>query len=378
MRKVLLGTTAMVTAGMLACAPSAIAGEAPLKLGITGVMEQWLGYSAQDGRTGQDYSGFNQISDTEVIFKGSTDLDNGLTVGVDVQLEGNSTADQIDESYMWISGNFGKFILGSENSAQYIMHHGVQDFGIGLISGDAPAWITPIADDEGDVISMGSYYRGTLGSTYIEPTGMNDTEGVTYFTPRFQGVQIGLSYKPDAKGEDSSAMPNRDVDMTDAITGSVNYVQSFDNANVGVSLGYGTVSRTTADDDSDPTALNMGLRVGFGGLGIEASYGAFDDTGARNGESYAVGANYSMGPWGISLAYMHGERDGTGSEATNDLDNQAAAKTLHLSSRYALGPGVSFRGTLGHTRIESDDVAIDDSVDDISATYLVVGVAVSY
>ena len=43
--------------------------------------------------SGQDYSGFNQSSDAEVFFKGSTDLDNGLTIGVDVQLEGNTSGD---------------------------------------------------------------------------------------------------------------------------------------------------------------------------------------------------------------------------------------------------------------------------------------------
>ena len=89
MRKVLLGTTAMVAAGMLASAPSAIAAE-KLQLGLGGYMEQWFGYTAQDGMSGQDFSGFNQIMDPEVYFRGSTELDNGLTIGVDVQLEGNT------------------------------------------------------------------------------------------------------------------------------------------------------------------------------------------------------------------------------------------------------------------------------------------------
>ena len=132
-----------------------------------------------------------------------------------------------------------------------------------------------------------------------------------------------------------------------------------------------------ADDDSDPTALNMGLTVGVGGFGVGAAYSTFDDSGASNGEGYAVGANYSMGPWGLSLTYFHGERDGTMMD-DDTLMNQAASNTVHLSAKYALGPGVTAKGTLGHVSIESDDTAIDESVDDISATYLVVGVAVSY
>ena len=201
MRKVLLGTTAMVAAGMLASAPSAIAAE-KLKLGVSGYMEQWFGYSAQDGRSGYDYSGFNQIMDAEVFFKGSTELDNGLTVGVDVQLEGNSGGDMIDESYMWISGSFGQFILGSENTAQYKMGYAPSDFGIGLISGDQPSWVTAIPDAEGDKISYptggGGYWRNPMGSVWVEVLGMNDTQGVSYYTPRFQGVQIGVTYTPEA------------------------------------------------------------------------------------------------------------------------------------------------------------------------------------
>ncbi len=379
MRKVLLGTTAMVAAGMLASAPSAIAAE-KLKLGVSGYMEQWFGYSAQDGESGQDFSGFNQIMDAEVFFKGSTELDNGLTVGVDVQLEGNTGGDQIDESYMWISGSFGQFILGSENTAQYKMGYGPSDFGIGLISGDQPSWVTPVADAEGDKISLTSkgYWRNPMGSSsWVEVLGMNDTQGVSYYTPRFQGVQIGLTYTPDVSaGEDDGSMPNRDTDNADAISAGINYKQSFDNASVGASLTYGTVTRTMADDDSDPSALSMGLTVGVGGFGIGASYAAFDDSGVKNGEGYSVGANYGTGPWGVSLTYFHGERDGTMMDDT--LMDQAALNTVHLSAKYALGPGVTAKGTLGHASIESDDTAIDESADDVSATYLVVGVAVSY
>ena len=385
MKKVLLGTTAMVAAGMLAAAPSAIAAE-KLKLGVSGYMEQWFGYTAHDGAEGQDYSGFDQKSDAEVFFKGSTELDNGLTIGVDIQLEGNSQygargGDTIDESYMWVSGSFGKFILGSENTAQYMAGaYAPSDYGIGLISGDQPNWVPALKDAGGKAINVtGGYWRNPMGSVWLEPIGMNDTEGVTYFTPRFEGVQIGVSYVPDAQSEDSNAQPNRDSGYDDAITGAINYKNSFGNATVKASLGYGTVTRTSGvEDDSDPTALNMGLVVNVGDFGIGAAYGAFDDSGAKNGESYAVGASYDMAPWGLSLVYFHGERDGTGTASGGDLMNQAAGDTVHLSAKYALGPGVTAKGTLGHVTWESDDSMLADDVDDVSGTYLVVGLAVSY
>jgi hypothetical protein len=63
MKKILLGTTAIVAAGMIAAAPSAIAAE-KIKLSVGGYMEQWFGYTnADDGGEGavdQDFTGFDQ------------------------------------------------------------------------------------------------------------------------------------------------------------------------------------------------------------------------------------------------------------------------------------------------------------------------------
>src|SRR3546814_8833431 len=47
-----------------------------------------------------------------------------MKVGLDVQLEAETCGDQIDESYLWFQGDFGKLVLGSENSAAYLMSYG--------------------------------------------------------------------------------------------------------------------------------------------------------------------------------------------------------------------------------------------------------------
>ena len=58
MKKILLGSTAIVAAGMIVSAPSAIAAE-KLKLSVGGYMEQWFGYVSADDVDGQDYGGFD-------------------------------------------------------------------------------------------------------------------------------------------------------------------------------------------------------------------------------------------------------------------------------------------------------------------------------
>ena len=93
MKKILLGSTALVAAGMIASAPAS----AKMKLSVGGYMEQWVGYVSQDDVGTADYSGVDVKSDSEVHFKGMVKLDNGMSVGVNVQLEANTSGDTIDE-----------------------------------------------------------------------------------------------------------------------------------------------------------------------------------------------------------------------------------------------------------------------------------------
>jgi hypothetical protein len=224
MNKILLGSTAIVAAGMIASAPTAIAAE-KLKLSVGGYMEQWVGYVSSDDGTDQDFSGFDVKSDAEIHFKGMTKLDNGMSVGVNVQLEANSNAgDQIDESYLILKGAFGEINLGSENSAMYKMHYAPSDYGIGLNSGDNSSWTATVADAEGDSISKSGTFRGPFGSTYIEPNRVNDSTKITYYTPRVSGFQLGVSYSPDGN-QDANGQPNRDTADTDYVMVGANFVQ---------------------------------------------------------------------------------------------------------------------------------------------------------
>ena len=46
----------------------------------------------------------DQKHNSEICFIGQTTLDNGLTVGVNVQIEANTEADQVDETYLFLQG----------------------------------------------------------------------------------------------------------------------------------------------------------------------------------------------------------------------------------------------------------------------------------
>jgi len=374
MKKILLGSTAIVAAGMIASVPSADAAS-KMKLGLGGYMEQWIGFTSGDDGAGQDYSGVNIVSDPEVFFKGKTKLDNGLTIGVNVQLEATQNGDQIDEQYMTVSGAFGQIILGDENSAMYKMHYAPSDYGIGMNSGDNTVWNKPVSDAEGDSISMGSHYRSPFGATYIEPDAINDAAKISYFTPRVSGFQLGLSYAPDAK-QDSNALPNRDAVNSDYVMVGANFVQKMGGMSVAISGGYGTVT-DAAEGGTEPEATSFGIKLGMGGVSAGVSYANFSDAGNNDQEGINAGVAYSSGPMGVSLAYYHGEKDGNNGSALT-LDGQAERDIIHLSAKYAMGPGVTLAGTLGHAVYTSDDADLHNSVDDSESTYVVMGLKVGF
>ena len=44
-------------------------------------------------------------------------MDNGITYGAQVELEGYTIGDQIDEHYLYAKGGFGKVTLGADDAA---------------------------------------------------------------------------------------------------------------------------------------------------------------------------------------------------------------------------------------------------------------------
>lgn len=356
MKKVLLGSTAIVAAGLIA-APSAMAAE-KIQASVGGYMEQWFGYSSVDEDGTRDVDGLDVKSDSEIHFKGSTTLDNGIEFGVNVQLEANhNSSDQIDESYLIVKGSFGEINLGSENSAMYKMHYAPSDFGIGINSGDQIDW----AAISGSAVSSGGYFRGVLGSTYVEPNRANDSEKLTYYTPRFAGFQLGASYSPDTNQDDNSPV-DRATGVSDMVAVGANYSGDFGGASVGVSLGYGTFLESASGTD-EPEAYNAGITIGVGGFGVGASFAGADDSNA-DGTSYNLGVSYSSGPFGVSLSYFHGE-----------VEDQSEQDTIHLSGKYALGPGVSANATIGYAEFADDDAV---GTDEVEATYIVTGIRLSF
>ena len=142
MKKLLLGSTALVAGGLMA-APAMAAD--PIKIGVGGYYQFFAlagnieGVYAPDG-TSIQYKGLQFIQEGEIHFIGQSKLDNGTTVGLTVELEGWNNrqcrhryrpARQIDEAFLFAFGDWGRIEFGSRDQASYRMYYGAPSALIG-------------------------------------------------------------------------------------------------------------------------------------------------------------------------------------------------------------------------------------------------------
>ena len=345
MKKNLLATTALVAAGALA-STGAFAESKPIMLKVGGYYEQWVGAIFQDSDAGPadrtNADALDVQEDGEIHFTGSTTLDNGLTFGVNVQLEASTSGDHIDENYLFVRGDFGEIVLGSENGPAYAMHYGVDiDKGYGLEEGDT-----------------GFYWmsRGTSAELYTSRPAQIDNDGqkIRWISPRFNGVQVGVSYVPEDRDDTDGRVPNEADNAgvhEDIVAAGINYDGKFDSFRVRASVvgeyvGDHNGSVNGAEDAVWTAAA--GLRIGAGGFEAAIAYKHSNGVGPVAAEQLDVitaGISYSSGPVGVSLTGAHGWTDGA---------TEVKQTVIQLGGGYKLGPGVSVNATAVYA--ESEDL----------------------
>jgi predicted porin len=356
MKKVLLGSTALVALGLV---PAMANAADKIELGLSGYFNAYLTAGSVDdnpgdiGAAGVREHGIGRES--EIHFRGQTTLDNGIKVGVRVELEGETSADQIDNSYVYFDGGFGRVEVGSIWGPGLIMFYG----------------------SPGHVIS-GHGRFASQNQTPLGPAGFNNHYGynvidnvndkIVYYSPRFAGFQIGLGYTPDDKSavgaDETGAGFNTDTDsgsVSEVVVVGVNYVNKFGGVDVALygSYGEGDVESTAATaaalNGIDPSTWALGATFGYMGFQVGGNYmrnnenfGVGTITGAGiDRTEWELGASYSTGPWTFGLAYMNMETDGITGFSDDEHDYYS------LGVRYAIGPGVTLIGGVQHHDIDA-------------------------
>ena len=383
MKKQLLTTTALVAAGAIAASTPALA-KNTVSLGVGGYLEQIVGivFDRDDTNTvsGTTRTSVDQQSESEIHFKGTGKLDNGITIVANVELEvTGSPGNRIDEQYIIVRGNFGQVILGSEDNAGHLMtigYSGSWATGVGQsLTFDRADWISPPS----------TYYAGALGGQRFDGTlndvrlrsSDNDSSKISYFTPRFSGFQIGVSYIPNFKQQTSTAS------VTVAQKGSAyhegwalgaNFSRKFDKVAIGVAVGYLTAESpgTGSNNTGDMRAYSVGAKVDFAGFRVSLGYKKNEDvyalsgrsnTVSLNGEIFDLGAKYAWGANSVSIGYTTGEMEGSTTVAGDDEE-----QGLMLSYRRALGPGVRWTANLMYADYDEETGGANSSNDGWAAT----------
>ncbi|HVJ35660.1 MAG TPA: porin [Terriglobia bacterium] len=209
MKKTLMATTALLGAGAFTTAASstpAVAADG-IKLYLGGFFQTAVLYNIDDhkqGDLGHNRYADGVFSDAEIYFLGKTTLDNGLTVGTRVELEGEQSNDQIDAAYVYFQGGFGEVRIGSQLGALEAMCvtpvGGTANFGA-------------FSQDQVINNAFGGFSAGICEGvdSYL---GNEHSQKIVYISPDFGGFQLGVSWAPNGGHESSevtgfhSGMPN--------------------------------------------------------------------------------------------------------------------------------------------------------------------------
>lgn len=341
--------------------------------------------------------------EAEIYFRGQTTLDNGLTVGAFVQMEAETSADLIDESYIYFSGSFGRVEYGSMDSVAEQMYYG------------APAAIqgmsTIVNNTKQHQTGGNSQSTVNVGPSF---SGYADWEKVNYYTPRIAGFQFGISYAPDTCEEQNGTFAVGGSGLggagglgpTGAVTGGLgvnpgqvgtvactgsyggfttatnsgqqgdvavlgaNFVRKFGPVDFNAMAFYqkGHLEGATGAGTANGTLLTDRKNIGFG---MNVAYMGFtlgggwnhDNLGVRSNNTdrsaFNVGLRYRTGPWQFGVEYGRAEQGqgiaGAGvPAAAGTRAGDDSLENFNVGIDYTMGPGIRFYGGLQYFNVDDN------------------------
>jgi hypothetical protein len=412
-------TSALVAAGMLTLANDAQAQQKPtnpVQLRLGGYVEEAIGVAFNRlPHTEQPASGlvpagpagmantFDVQTESEIHVIGDGRLDNGLVIRAVFELEVTGSPGQTwDEGYLILRNGYGQLILGNEDPVSELMTAG---YGNGLT---AHAGVDMTYGTQGWLQVPATFSASPTNSAaraaFIESPDNNDSTKIIYVSPRFFGLQAGVSYAPEERSQfdqgDGAAAnasgansggnvdPNKRLPADDLLSNmwslGLNYEFAFSNMKVGLGTGYvsakkpnmyfaaGPGGRTVAETPN-AKMWGYGARVDMGGwrfvvgakfarnidngeVGSRVSvtgttnpglFSTLASTAGGNNSADGFGVNfgtmYSWGPNAVSLNARHGTERGTKVAFSTDKD---VIQNVIVSYARTLAPGIKWTANL--------------------------------
>jgi len=345
LKNFLFSTTALAVAGALTFGSDANAAAKPIKIGVGGFMTTEMGFGSNDGdfETGglvgtgvsNKRAGFNNVQDSEILFSGSTKLDNGVTLSINIQMEADQTANgagaSIDESYMKLTGDFGDLRLGSTTGTNSVLKNTAPYVGVAPDGGGSDAYIS--------VPSTTS----ASNSTNVATSG--DANKIAYISPRKGGLAFGISYTPSTSNLNTAPIIGGNLGTeVQVLEGALSYETT-----VGTSSVKWDAAIESASNDTH--SIRTGLKIGAGGVTVGGSvrvrkHDIGPDTLDQN--AYDLGVSYVMGAYTFGLATAVGESNPV---ARSGIEDKERKWSVGFST--PIDTGVT--GTLTYIKADYDD-----------------------
>lgn len=402
MKKYLVASTAII-AGLMS-----IPAHAELNLDLGGHFRGYGVWNDNDDSTAASSPRSLEFRrDTEVHFTGEATSDNGLTVGAHYEaIVGDSLV--TDEAYAYFAGNWGRINFGSEDGAAYLLQvaapsadsnvdglrssiqsinsdaisadlfgaGGPVDLAAGALAGTLPLGYTGVFSP-----AFGTNLSTLTGNLTLDydHADFQDTDRITYLTPKFSGFQAGVSYAPKAgqnlvnNGTAPTAQDNNEGQFENLWEAAARWDGEFEGFGISVGGGYSTAgleadATTGPGFTDDLDTWNAGLNVAFQGFSVGGAY--LDSSSALNGfgdldsKTWVVGAAWDNGPYHVGASYLN---------QNIDLDTTAGidADRWTVGAGYTYGPGMSFRGALAMGNV-------DDGTNDDDFTQVTIGTDIQF
>lgn len=391
MKNILLATTGLFGAAMLATA----AGAATPKVTLGGFTDFQVGITDDDRDQNLRETGFRNDSEISIRVDGKTD--GGLGYGAVIDLEADVTNDADNEgtnasrTFTYLSGNWGKVELGSNGGAETTTRVDASTLAVatGGINGSwtyftntgaaAAANGLGTTGNGGFITTARGFVEHGSTTSLADETFVNSNK-ITYYTPRYSGFQLGVSYTPDIDDRGQTlGKTETGTSFGQVWSGGINYDGKLTKdvrfaASLTGEVGEGDGNAVAANVVNDIETYQIGALVGYKGFSVAGSWADWSDslgaagTAGDDASYWTLGAGYETGPFGLSVTYLSSEVER--GAAQNEFDN------VVIGADYKLAPGLTPYAEVSF--FEFDEQGTGATVYDNEGTAFILGTQVAF
>lgn len=382
MKKILLATTAL---GFFAAASAhaegptvTLGGHANFQIG-SGLQESLYRHQGTTGLTvneGDDDSIYarelHTRTDTSVNLKVDGKADNGLGYGAYIELNADTSNNETAtagqparRTFIYVESGFGRVETGATGDAGNALKVGAETFAraTGGIAGDfgnyvdlasnelnnhATYLITPgLPTAVGLPGEQNSGYDDVAGALHADThSDRANANKISYYTPRIQGLQAGVSYTPDQAEHGSSSgfagVNDGGTNFVNVWNAGINYQGQYDAVTVAAAItgetGSAKDTGTAAATIDDLQAYSAGVNLSYAGFTVGGSYADAPEIGRTKTDNasahyWTLGGAYEFGPFAASVTYFD-------STVQSDVAPDQNFQNISVGADYKLAPGL--------------------------------------